>query len=173
MTIRDFLNLAGNNALLISGIFISVPVVSWLLGVIHRRGRGWMTPWKYFYSFLIYLICVPGIFASVITAYSLFFQRENLLDVNMLVYFLPVISMIVTLVIIGRNVEFSLIPGFDRLSGLMVMIAVSFASALAIQKTRLFVFFGGSVTMLIVIAILAFALLKWGAYMMFKGKKNL
>jgi hypothetical protein len=172
MTLRDFLSLAGNNPYILLGIFIIIPVLSWLIGMIHGRFRGGMAPWKYFYSLLIYLVCIPGIFASVVTAYSLFFHRENLLDVNILAYFLPIISMIATLVIIGQNVEFASIPGFDRLSGLMVMIAVSFAIALAIQKTRLFLFFGGSITMLIVIAVIAFALLKWGAYMMFKGKNS-
>lgn len=172
MTVRDFLSLTGDNALILLGIFISIPVLSLLLSLIHGRSRGSRGPWKYFYSLLVYLICIPGIFASVVTAYSLFFQRENLLDVNILVYFLPIASMIATLVIIGRNVEFADIPGFERLSGLMVMIAVSFAIALAVQKTRIWVFFGGSVTMLIVIAIVAFGLLKWGTYMMFKKKDS-
>ena len=172
MTVRDFIALTGDNTLILLGIFIGIPAASLLLGLIHGRDRGGRGPWKYFYSLLIYLICIPGIFASVLTAYSFFFQRENLLDVNILVYFLPIVSMIATLVIIGRNVEFADIPGFDRLSGLMVMIAASFAIALAVQKTRIWVFFGGSMTMLIVIAIIAFGLLKWGAYLMFKGKDS-
>jgi hypothetical protein len=171
MTVRDFLAFSGDNPLILIGIFCGIPVLSFVLGVIHGRYRGGMSPWKYFYSILIYSVCIPGIFASVVTAYSLFFQRENILDVNALAYFLPIVSMIATLMIIGRNVDFEYIPGFDRLSGLMLMIGVSFAIALAVQKTRLFVFFGGSILMLVFFAVIAFVLLKVGAGMMTGNKR--
>ena len=101
-------------------------------------------------------------FASVLTAYTLFISRENLLDVNPLVYFLPVVSMVVTLVFIRKNVSFDEVPGFDRLSGLMVMVGCSFAVALAIQKTNIWIFFGGSIERLFILAAGVFALLKWG-----------
>jgi len=61
------------------------------------------------------------------------------------------------------------VPGFDRLSGLMVMIGCSFAIALVIQKTRIFIFFGGSIERLFGLAIGVFALLKWGMYMLFRS----
>jgi len=81
-------------------------------------------------------------FAGVLTAYALFFTKENLLDVSIVVYLLPIISMVVTLVLIRKNVSFEDVPGFERLSGLMVMIACSFAIALVIQKTRIWIIFG-------------------------------
>ena len=56
-----------------------------------------------------------GLFAAVITAYGLFFTRTNLLEVNLLVYALPIVSMAFTLLAVRRNVEFESIPGFDRL----------------------------------------------------------
>jgi len=123
--------------LLLLAMFLVPPVVAWLCGVAHGKGGGGNAPWKYFYSVLVYLTCVPGTFAAVITAYTLFFTRENLMDVNPLVYFLPLASMVATLVLIHKNVTFDLVPGFDRLEGLMVMIACSFVLALAIQKTKI------------------------------------
>jgi hypothetical protein len=119
---------------------------------------------------LVYLVCVPGMFAAVITAYTLFFSGENLLDANLLVYFLPIASMVATLVLIRKNVSFDEIPGFDHLSGLMVMVGCSFAIALAIQKTRIWVFFGGSIEKLFFLAAGIFALLKWGTYMLFRRR---
>ena len=88
-------------------------------------------------------------FAGVLTAYALFFTKENLLDVSIVVYLLPIVSMVVTLVLIRKNVSFEDVPGFERLSGLMVMIACSFAIALVIQKTRIWIVFGGSIDRLI------------------------
>jgi hypothetical protein len=80
--------------------------------------------------------------------------------------------MIATLALIRRNVDFALVPGFDRLSGLMVMIGCSFAIALAIQKTRIWIFFGGSIERLIALAVGIFALLKWGTHQFFRRREE-
>ena len=50
----------------------------------------------------------------------------------------------------------------------MVMVGCSFVIALAIQKTRIFVFFGGSIEKLFLLAAGVFALIKWGMYMLFR-----
>jgi len=150
--------------------FVAPPVIVWLAGWLHGKERGKLAPWKYLYSVLVYLVCVPGMFSGVITAYTLFFIRESLLDANLLVYFLPIVSMVATLVLIRKNVSFDEVPGFDRLSGLMVMVGCSFAIALVIQKTRIWVFFGGSIEKLFLLAAGVFVLLKWGTYMLFRGR---
>ena len=168
MTTREFIAMAGQHWLVLLAMFLVPPVAAWLCGVAHGNGCGGNTPWKYCYSVLVYLTCVPGTFAAVITGYTLFFTRENLMDVNPLVYFLPLASMVVTLVLIHKNVSFDLVPGFDRLEGLMVMIACSFVLALAIQKTRIWIVFGGSIGRLFLLAAAIFALLKWGVYMLFR-----
>ena len=145
MTTRDLIEMAGQHSIVLATAFIVPPVAAWLVGHIHGQGRGGSSPWKYVYALLVYLASVPGMFAGVITAYSLFFSRDNLLDVNPLVYFLPIVSMIATLVLIRNAVAFDEVPGFDRLSGLMVMVGCSFAVALAIQKTNIWIVFGGSI----------------------------
>ena len=170
MTTRDLIHWAGQHPVLLLLVFVLPPVLAWLVGQLHGKGQGRLPPWKYIYSVLVYLVCVPGMFAGVITAYTLFFSNENLLDANLLVYFLPIVSMIVTLVLIRKNVSFDDVPGFDRLSGLVVMVGCSFVMALAIQKTRIFLFFGGSIEKLFLLAAGLFALLKWGSYMLFRGR---
>jgi hypothetical protein len=170
MTTRELIVLAGQHPVALGATFIIPPVVAWGLGRIHERTRGGAAPWKYFYSVLVYLVCVPGMFAGVLTAYTLFFSHENLLDVNPLVYFLPVVSMVVTLVFIRKNVSFDEVPGFDRLSGLMVMVGCSFGIALAVQKTNIWIFFGGSIERMFLLAAGVFALLKWGTYRLFRRR---
>ena len=170
MTIRDLIHLSDQHSFMLTGAFIAPPVIAWLLGRLHERGKGGAAPWKYIYAALVYLVCVPGLFAAVITAYTLFFSHENLLDASLLVYFLPVVSLIVTLIFIRKNVSFDDVPGFDRLSGLMVMVGCSFVIALVIQKTRIWVFFGGSIEKLFLLAAGVFALLKWGTYMLFRRR---
>ncbi|MCX6904102.1 MAG: hypothetical protein NTW03_11640 [Verrucomicrobia bacterium] len=170
MTTREFIQWAGAHSLALGCLFVVPPLATWVCGRMHGRGNGGNAPWKYAYSVLVYLACVPGLFAAVLTGCALFMSRENLLDVNPLVYFLPVISMIVTLVLLRKNVSFEQVPGFDRLSGLMVMIGCSFALALAVQKTNIWIFFGGSIEKLFLLAAGVFALLKWGTYSLFRRR---
>ena len=167
MTINDLIGVAGQHPLAILLTLGQLPILAWLLG--RAAGSdGEREPWKYLYSALVYGACVPGILAAVLTAYSLFFIRLNLLQVNILVYLLPIVIMILTLFVIGRNVNFAAVPGFDRLSGLMLILGISFAVALFIVKTRIWIFFGSSITTLFFIAIGAFILLKWGSRKLFR-----
>ncbi len=162
MTARELLEIAGREPAVLLAIFALPPLLALILGLLHGRGLGARSPWKYFYAALVYLACVPGMFAVVLTAYTLFFVRGNLLDVNLAVYALPILSMLATLVLIRRRVSFDAIPGFDRLSGLLLTVAVCFAVALAIEKTRLLVLFGGSIFSMLVIALVLFLLARWG-----------
>lgn len=169
MTLRDLIQVAGNHPTPIVAALVTVPALTWLVGVCHRQGEGRNAPWKYAYSVLVYLACIPGTFAAVLTAYAMFFRNENLLDSNLLIYFLPIFSMVATLVVIRKRLSFDDVPGFNRLSGLMVLMACSFGIALALHKTRIFVGFFGSVEMLFALAAGIFALLKWGSYMLFRS----
>jgi hypothetical protein len=170
MTTRDLIDQAGQHPVALALALTGPPVFSLLVGRLHDRGQGGAVPWNYAYAVLVYVACVPGMFSGVLTAYTMFLSRENLLDTNLLVYFLPIVSMIVTLVLIRKNVAFDEVPGFDRLSGLMVMVACSFAIALAIQKTRIWIVFGGSIERLFILAAGIFGLLKWGASMLFRRR---
>ena len=170
MTTRELIQWAGQHPAVLVAALVAPPVFAWVAGKAHGQEQGKLAPWKYLYSVLVYLVCAPGMFAGVTTAYTLFFSRENLLDANVLVYFLPIVSMVATLVLIRKNVSFDDVPGFDRLSGLMVMVACSFIIALAIQKTRIFLFFGGSIEKLFLLAAGIFALLKWGTCLLFRRR---
>jgi len=168
VTIQEWLLRAGQYPWAIVGVFVAVPVATWVLGRLHGRGRGGATPWKHLYAALVYISCVPGLFTAVVTAYAVFFTSTNLLEVNAVVYLLPTVSMVVTLVLLRQNVDVAEIPGFHRLSGLMTLIGVSFAVALAISRTRVWLFFGGSIFLLFAIAAAAFALMRWGTRAFFR-----
>jgi len=170
MTTREFIQAVDGHPVILVTAFVLPPLLAWACGWLHGKDRGGVSPWKYVYSVLVYAVCIPGLFAAILTAYALFFTKENLLDASLLVYFLPIASMVVTLVRIRKSVSFDEVPGFDRLSGLMVMIGLSFAMALAIDKTRIWIWFGGSIQTLFLLAAGLFALLKWGCYMVFRGR---
>ena len=170
MTARQIIYFADGNATLVFALLFLPLFFAMIIGIIHGEGRGGQSPWKYFYAGLIYWVCVPGIFAVVVTGYTLFFSRESLLDFNLMIYLVPIISMIGTLVIIGKKVDFTVVPGFDRISGLMTLIGLTFVIVLFIEKTRIWIWFGGSISMLLLFVGGIFALLKWSTYMLFRGK---
>ena len=127
-------------------------------------------PWKYGYTVLVYVACAGGVVAALLTGYSLLFLHANLLAVNALVYFAPIVAMALTLWLIRRHVAFDLIPGFDRLSGLIVLIAVTFAIVFVLSRLFVGVVFLGSVWVLLAFAAFLFALLKWGARTAFRER---
>jgi hypothetical protein len=170
MTFRDLMSLCAQYPLHLMVFLVGLPAITAVMGLLHGRGGGGAAPWRYLYSAMVYSTCIPGMLAAVMTGYTLFFTHENLLDVNAVAYFGPIASMVLTLTLIGRNVRFDQVPGFDRLSGLMTIIAVTFVLALAIQRTRIWIGFGGSMPWLIGLAAGLFVVLKWGAHMLFRRR---
>jgi hypothetical protein len=71
--------------------------------------------------------------------------------------------------LVRRSVSFDAVPGFDRIWGLMTMIGMTFVVILAIEKTRIFIVSVLPVAALVGICVFVFALIKWGAYMAFRG----
>lgn len=172
MTARDLVMLASQYPWHLTAYFVGLPLVSGLMGFAHGRGQGSLSPWKYCYSVLVHLTCIPGILACIVTGYALFFTRENLLDANLIVYILPIVSMAVTLVLIRRNVTFDDIPGFDRITGLMLLLAITFVIVLGMQRTRIWLVFGSSIFTLLALMVVLFLLLKWAAYLIFRRKRG-
>jgi hypothetical protein len=153
-------------------IFLFPPLYAVVLRFIHGKNKGGLAPWRYFYSVLVYLTSIPGTFIAVVTAYLLFIQGANLVELDLLAYFLPVLSMVVTLILIRMRVDFKDIPGFKRLSGLLVMLAGAFLAAFIIDRLRIFVVFYGSIVWLFVLALIIFMIIKGGAHLLFKKRKK-
>ena len=169
MTIRELIDAAAARPLLLVALGVTPPLFALVFGRLHAPRGGAASPWRYLYAVLVYLVCIPGVGAAVLTAYTLFFTGENLLDKNLLIYALPIVSMALTLFLIGRAASFDDIPGFDRLSGLITLVAVTFLLLLVVHKLFIGIFFGASITMLLVIGAFVFAVLKWSTQAVFRN----
>jgi hypothetical protein len=170
MSVNDLVGALENFSLYILAVFVVIPLFTFAYGKIVKKPKGNFPPHKYVYSTLIYLSCVPGMFAAVLCAYIIFIQRSDLLDLNIVVYFVPIITMIVTMVIVSNDVELEYIPGIERLLGFFIVLGVTFTIILFVLKTRIFVFFGGSIIGLVIFGVLMFLLLKFGIDKVMKGK---
>lgn len=139
MTLRDFFDATSAQPIYIVFYFTMIVLVALLTGWL-AKDEGEDSPWKYLYSALLYLVCVPGIFAISLQIYLFLFERRSIFDMNILLEVLPVISMIATILIVRKNVNIDRIPGFDKLSGLVMMICAALAIMWFIDRTRIVVF---------------------------------
>jgi len=137
MTLQDFFDLLSANPAVLLFYFIAVPLTAFL-AYIFGKNDGHLVPWKYLYSFLIYAACLPGIFSISLNVYLFLFERQSVLDANIYTQILPIIVMGFTLWFISKNVDLDLIPGFDKVGGLMMMIAGILALMWMLDKTRIF-----------------------------------
>ena len=122
MTLKEFFDFLAANPSLLIFFFIACPLTAFLAGLL-GRGEGHLTPWKYLYTFLVYVICIPGIFSVTLNVYLFLFERQSIFDTDIWTQILPIISMVATLLLIRNNVSFDKVPGFDKIHGLMLIIA--------------------------------------------------
>jgi len=139
MTLREFFALLANNPELLIFFFIACPLTA-LLASWLGRGEGHISPWKYMYSTLVYLICIPGIFAVTLNIYLFLFERQSIFEWDIWTQILPVISMIATLLLIRKNVSFDMIPGFGKIHGLMLMIGAVLVLMWLVDRTHIIAF---------------------------------
>jgi hypothetical protein len=80
---------------------------------------------------------VPGVISFTFWIYSILFEQKSLWALNFSVYYLPGISMLLTLLIISRQANIKRLPWFGELYELLAMIAVVFGFVLLIIHSRI------------------------------------
>ena len=139
MTLQDCFDLLAANPAIIIFFFCAVPLTA-ILACELDRGDSHLSPWKYLYAVLVYLVTIPGLFAVVLNIYLIIFEGRSIMDIDIYTQILPIVSMLITLYIIKKNVNLDEIPGFDKLSGLMMIIFAFMAIFWILDKTRIVAF---------------------------------
>ena len=137
MTLGEFFEWTGDHPSFLLVFFIAVPLMALLAGMF-SKGEGHLAPWKYLYSTLIYLVSIPGIFAVTLSVYLFLFERRSIMDTNLYTQVLPILSMAVTILIIKRQVNLEAVPGFDKLSGLILILGSLMCLMWIIDKTHIY-----------------------------------
>ena len=139
MTLGELFHFLGENPTYITAYFLLVPLLALVTNWI-ATGEGHLSPWKFFYSVLVFAACVPGVFSVGLSVYHFLFERGSIMNTNILTQVLPVLSMALTISIVRRNVPLSYVPGSERISSLMTLIAAVLVLMYIIDRTRLFIF---------------------------------
>mgnify|MGYP006977884923 CR=1 FL=1 len=122
-TLNDFFNFLSGHPVYVVGFMVAIPILGAINGIL-ADDRSPENPWRYIYMVLIYLISVPGIFAVTLLIYSFLFENRSVYDIDLVTQILPIISMFVTILVIKRYIDLDDVPGFGKLTGLIMMISV-------------------------------------------------
>ncbi|MEL6390765.1 MAG: hypothetical protein AAFQ02_11425 [Bacteroidota bacterium] len=136
MTLQELFDAVSTRPEIICFYFLALPLTA-LLASIFGKAEGHLTPWKEMYCVLIYLACIPGIFAVILNVYLFLFERQSVMDTNVFTQILPIVVMVLTLWLIRRNVAFDHIPGFDRLGGLLMIVFAVLAVMWLLDRMRI------------------------------------
>jgi len=138
MTVQDFFDLLASYPAAILAFLFCVPASALLANYLSGSQPG-RSPWKYLYSLLIYLACIPGIFGLTLLAYRFLFDRIDVMQLDILLHILPVVTMLATILIIRKKVNLDLIPGFDKITAFLTIILIIFILLWVLDRTRLWV----------------------------------
>lgn len=172
MTLQELFVFISQYPVIVLLYFILVPLIAIIANFMCLSSEAKLFPWKYLYAVLIYAACVPGIFALTLCIYSALFNVSGLLEVNILVYFLPLISMVSTVAIIRKKIAMADIPGFGRLWGLMMLIAATFITIFILQRTHIWIYISGNWQHLLGLFAVIFIVFYLGSQMLLGGKSS-
>ena len=161
MTLQELFQQIAKNPSNFLMYFSIIPIAALVAGVL-GHGEGNKTPWREFYSLLIFAVCIPGIFAAALSVYYFLFERHPILDTDVLTQILPVCSMTATLLLIKRNVSFDDIPGFGKISGLLSMTAAAIVFMWLIDRTHIVAFTYIPFWQVVIIFIILYLFIRWG-----------
>ena len=169
MTIQDFAASASDHPFMILLFYGFIIVFAILAGLIGKN-EGHLSPWKYLYSALIYLTCVPAIFIICLGLYAVSFERASVLNIDLVTQILPVVAMMATLFIAKANVSLDRIPGFGKISGLILMIFSASILMMILRKMRLLIFSYMPIQQVGLIFLVIFAVIYFGWRKMMKSQ---
>ncbi|AKD55284.1 hypothetical protein [Spirosoma radiotolerans] len=138
MTLRDVFAALSGQPIMLFLLLSAVPTGAFLVNLWSGETAEAIWKWRYVYAVLVYLACIPGIFAVTLNIYLFLFERQSIWDMNLGLQVLPVLTMVATLMLIRRKIPFSYIPGFGKLSSFLTLIGAVMGILWFIDRTRIY-----------------------------------
>jgi hypothetical protein len=161
MTLRDVFEYVSAHPAVFIMFLMALPALAYLCGQ-WIAGNEKALPWLNIYAVLVYLACIPGIFAVTLNVYLFLFERQSIWEMNFVTQVLPVLSMVLTLMLIKRKVPFGMIPGFGKLSGFMTIITAMMGIMWFIDRTRIYAITFVPFSYIVVGFVVLLVLIRWG-----------
>ncbi len=159
MTLQEFVARLDAHPPAMLAYGIGLPLLAWGIGRFRGAQPLQDSPWRWLYSAIVFGACVPGLLAAAMLADHL--ARGRLLDISIYSELLPVLTMLAVLFQIRRLPNPDAIPGFRRLTGLIWLLLLTGLALFLLMRTRIWVFFGGSLGALLLLMAGLFLALQW------------
>ncbi|MEL6557546.1 MAG: hypothetical protein AAFQ94_05135 [Bacteroidota bacterium] len=137
MTLQELFDQLSTNPIWVISYFVIIPAAAFVVNKV-SRSKALQSPWAETYSTLIFMVAIPALLAIALNVYQFLFERQSILMINVFTQVLPIVSFIVTIAVIRKNVSVDSIPGFGKISSLIVMIFGALAIMWVLDRTRIF-----------------------------------
>ncbi len=162
MTLGEFFDYLSANPFLVLYYSLAIPIIAGVVTLVAGED-GKESPWKYIYSTLIFLVCIPGVLAFFLNIYLFLFEKQAILDTNLYTQVLPIILMVGTLLIIRSKTAFCDIPGFEKLSGMMLIMSALIVVMWFVDRTHIIAISFIPIHYLLILFVALFFVIKYGA----------
>jgi hypothetical protein len=116
------------------GFTVALPFVTLILGLVLRKLSRKLAGAAV--SLAVFTAVIPGVMVGMALAYLFFFTQTNMVtQVDVVLYFAPVGSMLATLLAATRVLPAREIPGMSRIGGMFLMGGILFFLAFMISRT--------------------------------------
>ncbi len=136
MTVQELFSFVGENPYYVLYYFIALPIIAGIIGML-GSDKCDQSPWKELFMIVIYAVMLPGVFALFFNLYVFLFDRTSIMNFDIFFQILPVISMVITLLVVRKYVEFDAIPGFGKISGLIMVISAMILILYFVDRFRI------------------------------------
>lgn len=170
MTLGEFFEYLGANPFLVLFYSLAIPIIAGVVTIVAGED-GKYTPWKYIHSALIFLVCIPGILAFFLNVYLFLFEKQSILDTNLYTQFLPIVLMVGTLLIIKSRTAFCDIPGFEKLSGMLLIMSSLIVVMWFVDRTHIIAISFIPVHYLLILFVVLFFLIRFGVKKILDNKQ--
>ncbi len=125
MTIDELIKSITQDTVALFFFFLILPIVAFLAASMSQN-KGHQPPFNYVLSGLIYTSAVPGVLSLSFWGYAMLYGQQSLIELPFTVYYMPLISMLLTFYLIGRSISIKALPWFGALYELMILMAIVF-----------------------------------------------
>ena len=137
MTIEDLLVYLSNDKTALFLFFILLPIITIMITTV-SAGRSLEKPYSYFYSILLFTVCIPGALSMTLWVYSMFFERRKIWQLPFFIYYLPIIILVICIYILKKKrIPIRRLPWSGELYEFLVLLIITFASILIIMKLHI------------------------------------
>ena len=135
-TIDRALHLLSQNPTPVLAWLFALPLATLLLGPLFKKASPRSA--ALFATVPTHLAVLQGVSLLLVLAYSTLILRKSLLALNVVVYYLPLVSSAATLAFSSKAASFAEQPGFNRLWDLSAMAGVAFALLFILDRMNFF-----------------------------------